>query len=209
MAREFIEPSSGKKVHIASTDISGILKERFERLSAGDQRFFQSGSTFLAFNGSLCGLVSNSLFRRALNVTQARFVSALPMAVLPYISTVVAYECFINRPLMEGDLNCATCAWIRGGLIGGVIGCIYPAFLALPLNAALANRYLTTPMPGQENMLRYWMMVCKPVYKRIRFAAIFQIALGAYLTSKSHEIYIKMLQLPQPGEDPEEIKNKI
>ncbi|XP_033001961.1 transmembrane protein 126A-like [Lacerta agilis] len=208
MAGEFIEPTSEKKVHIGSRDISEILQERFERLSAADQSFFQSGSVFLALNGGLCGLVSNSLFRRVLNVTQARIVSALPMAVLPFISTVVAYECFINRPLMEGDLNCATCAWIRGGLIGGVIGCVYPAVLALPLNAALASRYLTTPMPGQENMLRYWMMVCKPVYKKMRFAAILQIAFGGYLASKNHEIYIKMLQLPQP-EDPEEIKDKI
>ncbi|CAI5773453.1 Uncharacterized protein PODLI_1B023922 [Podarcis lilfordi] len=209
MAGELIEPTSEKKVHIASRDISEILKERFERLSEADQSFFQSGSMFLALNGSLCGLVANSLFRRVLNITQARIVSALPMAVLPFITTVVTYECLINRPLMEGDLNCATCAWIRGGAIGGVIGWFYPIFLALPLNAALATRYLTTPMPGQENMLRYWLMVCKPVYKKMKYAAILQIAFGAYLTSKSHEIYIKMLQLPQPGEDPEEIKDKI
>lgn len=72
-----------------------------------NRNFFRSGSYFLALNGSLCGLIGNSLFRRALHVTQARFTSLLPMAVLPFVSTVFVYEASISQPLLEGMcLNC-------------------------------------------------------------------------------------------------------
>uniref|UniRef100_G1K9Y4 Transmembrane protein 126A n=1 Tax=Anolis carolinensis TaxID=28377 RepID=G1K9Y4_ANOCA len=178
----------------------------FERLSEADQSLFRSGSIILSLNSSLCGLVANSLFRRVLNVTQAPFASGLPMVALPFISTVVVYEASITQPLMEGDLNCATCAWIRGGLIGAVVGSVYPIFLALPLNASLASRYKTSPMPSKENSFQYWKTICKPVFNKMKFAIILQIAFGTYLSSKHHEIYLKMLQLPAPGKDPEELK---
>lgn len=31
---------------------------------------------------------------------------------------------------------------VRGGLIGAVVGGLYPVFLALPMNASLAARYV-------------------------------------------------------------------
>ncbi|XP_042312902.1 transmembrane protein 126A [Sceloporus undulatus] len=140
----FFEPAVEKKVNITRRNRSEILKERFERLPAADQSFFQTGSLFLSINSSLCGLVANSLFRRILNITQARFAASLPMAVLPFITTAAVYETSINQPLMEGDLNCTTCALVRGGLIGASVGSLYPALLALPLNAGLATRYINS-----------------------------------------------------------------
>nr|XP_056714727.1 transmembrane protein 126A-like [Euleptes europaea] len=203
MAGEMLDPPlNGRRM---ARDRSEILRERFERLEASDQNLFRTGSFVLAINSSLCGLTANNYLRRALNITQARFTSALPMAILPFISTLVVYEASVCMPLMEGDLNCATCTFVRGGLIGAVLGCLYPAFLAIPLNAGLAARYATAPLPSKENMFRYWMAVCKPVYKKLRFAAILQVALGTFLASKHHGIYIKMLQLPEPGKDPEEL----
>ncbi|XP_053160292.1 transmembrane protein 126A-like [Hemicordylus capensis] len=198
---EFLKSTSGRNVHVAKRSQAEILRERFERLPEADKSLFQNGSYFLALNGSLCGLISNSLFRRVLHITQARFISSLPMAVLPFISVVVIYDACIRRPLMEGDLNCATCVSVRGGLIGGVIGCLYPALLALPLNAALASRYFTSPMPENENLLRYWTTVSKPVFKKMKFAIILQVAFGMYMSSKHHDIYIKMLQLPESRRD--------
>ncbi|KAH0625225.1 hypothetical protein JD844_033518 [Phrynosoma platyrhinos] len=180
MAGEFLEPAVEKKVNITRRDRSEILKERFERLPAADQRI--------------------------LNITQARFASSLPMAVLPFITTTAVYESSVNQPLMEGDLNCATCALIRGGLIGASVGSLYPVLLALPLNAGLATRYNTSPMPNKENMLQYWKSICKPVFNKIKFAVILQIAFGTYLSSKHHEIYLKMLRMPEPGRDTEELK---
>nr|XP_060627147.1 transmembrane protein 126A-like [Anolis sagrei ordinatus] len=203
---EFLEPALEEKVNIARRDRNEILKDRFGRLSEADQSLFQSGSVILSLNSSLCGLVANTLVRRLLHVTQAPFASGLPMVVLPFISTMVVYEASINQPLMEGDLNCATCAWIRGGAIGAFVGSAYPIFLAFPLNAALASRYKTSPMPSKENTFQYWKSICKPVFSKMKFAILLQIVFGTYLSSKHHEIYLKMLQQPAPGKDPEELE---
>ncbi|XP_061484927.1 transmembrane protein 126A-like [Rhineura floridana] len=204
---EFLEPIKEKKVHTVGRDRFEILKERFERLSAADQNLFQGGPFFLALNASLCGLIANSMFRRVLNITQIRTISALSVVFTPFAFTVVAYNVLIVTPLMEGDLNCATCTWVRGGLIGGVVGCFYPTVLALSLNAATAARSCTAPLPDKRNFLRYWITISKPIYKKMKFAVLLQVAFGTFLSSKHHEIYIKMLQLPEPGEDPEELKN--
>ncbi|KAF7250933.1 hypothetical protein EYD10_03675, partial [Varanus komodoensis] len=140
-----------------------------------------------------------------MNVTQARVASALPMVFLPFFTTVVAYESAINYPLMEGDLNCATCAAIRGGAVGALIGGIYPMLIALPLNGLLAIRYSSSPMPTSENILQYYKMICKPVFKKMTFAILLQCAFGSYLASKHHETYTKALLLPDPRRDPEEL----
>jgi len=42
-----------------------------------------------------------------------------------------------------GELSCEVCAVVRGGLIGAVVGGFYPVFLALPMNASLAARYVS------------------------------------------------------------------
>lgn len=39
-----------------------------------------------------------------------------------------------------GDLNCPTCALLRGALVGLIGAGIYPILLALPVNAGLAAR---------------------------------------------------------------------
>ncbi|XP_077197479.1 transmembrane protein 126A-like [Paroedura picta] len=186
-------------------DRAAILRERFERLPAVDKNLFQSGPFVLALNSSFCGLIANNYLRSALNVTQARFASTLPMAFLPFVSTLAVYELCVSQPIMQGDINCATCIAIRGGVIGAFIGCLYPALTAIPLNGGLAARYSTAPLPSKGNMLQYWMTVCKPAYRKLRYAAILQAALGTYFASKYQDIYIKMLLLPEPGMDPEEL----
>ncbi|XP_015283212.1 PREDICTED: transmembrane protein 126A [Gekko japonicus] len=204
MAGEILDPLLRREKRQAR-DRSEILRERFERLPEKDKSLFRTGSFFLAFNSSLCGLIADNYLRRALNVTQARLASTLPMVFLPFASTLVVYEFCISQPLMRGDLNCATCASVRGGLIGAFMGCVYPALTAIPLCGSLAARYSTAPLPSKENMFRYWMAVCKPAYKKLRFAALLQAALGTYLGTKNYDIYIKMLQLPEAGRDPEEL----
>nr|XP_020667235.1 transmembrane protein 126A [Pogona vitticeps] len=180
------------------------LEKKFEQLPNADKYVFQHGPVVLSVNSSFCGLLSNTLFRRVLHVTQGRFSSTLPMVFIPLISTMVTYEAAVRQPLMEGDLNCSICAFIRGGLTGAVVGCLHPVFIALPLNACLAARYNTSPMPSKENMLKYWKGVCYPVLKKMRFAIFLQFALGAYLGSRQHAIYLKMLKMPGL-KDPEEL----
>ncbi|XP_044876542.1 transmembrane protein 126A-like isoform X1 [Mauremys mutica] len=183
------------------------LLNMFARLPEADQKFFTHGAYFLGINGGFCGLIANSLFRRILNVTEARIVSSLPMAVLPFLTTAAIYHSAVTQPLISGDLTCASCAIVRGGLIGSVIGGLYPIFLAIPLNAGLAARYSSAPLPGKENMIRFWLKVSQPVFKKMSFAILLQAAFGIYLSSRQYGIFMKMLQLPEGSSNPEELKD--
>lgn len=183
--------------------IAEMLVKNFEKLPDIDQKIFKYGPMYLGGNGGLAGLISNSLYRRALNVTQAPFASGLPMAVLPFLTTVALYNAAVSAPLMSGDLNCPSCALIRGALVGVVGGGVYPILLALPVNIGLATRYSTAPMPEKGNLLRYWVDLSRPVLRRMRAVLVLQIVFGTYLSSRHFETYTKLAQITfgSGGED--------
>uniref|UniRef100_A0A8C6YU89 Transmembrane protein 126A n=1 Tax=Nothoprocta perdicaria TaxID=30464 RepID=A0A8C6YU89_NOTPE len=164
------------------------------------------GAYFLAANSSLCGLAANNFFRQTLNVTKAAFASSLPMAVIPFLSTAAIYDIFLRQPLFLGDLDCQACAVVRGGLIGAVVGGLYPFFMALPVNASLAARYSSAPLPGKENLLRFWHRASQPVFRKMSFGILIQTLTGIYLATKYHGIYFKMLEQIKPKKDPEELE---
>ncbi|XP_030414401.1 transmembrane protein 126A isoform X1 [Gopherus evgoodei] len=205
--RELELNSPQKNVRLRHTKKMDALLNMFVRLPEADQKLFTHGSYFLGINGGFCGLIANSFFRRILNVTEARIASSLPMAVLPLLTTAAIYHSAVTQPLISGDLMCATCAIVRGGLIGSVIGGLYPIFLAIPINAGLAARYSSAPLPGKENMLRFWIKVSQPVFKKMSFAILLQAAFGIYLSSRQYGIFMKMLQLPEASSNPEELKD--
>ncbi|XP_069747066.1 transmembrane protein 126A [Narcine bancroftii] len=189
--------------HNPSPNVMQTLIERFERLPELDRTFFAYGPFYLGINSAFAGLIANSLFRRALNIAQARFASGLPMAVLPLLSTVAGYNAMVSKPLLSGDLNCPTCALVRGGLVATLGGGLYPILLALPINAGLATRYNSSPMPEKGNITRFWIAISQPVMKKLSFVIILQALFGAYLSSKHYTIYLKMLELPPPNKDSE------
>ncbi|KFQ17955.1 Transmembrane protein 126A, partial [Merops nubicus] len=164
------------------------------------------GSYLLAANAGVCGLAANTLFRRVLHVRQAAVVSALPMAVIPFLSTAAVYEVFVREPLFSGELSCEVCAVVRGGLTGAVVGGFYPVLLALPLSATLAARYSSSPLPGKENLLRFWLTVSQPVFRKMSFGVIMQALTGLYLATKHHGIYVKILEQMNTSRDPEELQ---
>uniref|UniRef100_A0A8D0EZF1 Transmembrane protein 126A n=1 Tax=Strix occidentalis caurina TaxID=311401 RepID=A0A8D0EZF1_STROC len=133
----------------------------------------------------VCGLAANNFFRNILHVRRAFIVSALPMAVIPFLSTAAVYEVFVREPLFSGQLNCEVCAVVRGGLVGAVVGGLYPVFLALPLSASLAARYSSSPLPGKENLLRFWLSVSQPVFRKMSWAVLVQVLTGLYLLNFS------------------------
>nr|XP_013798528.1 PREDICTED: transmembrane protein 126A [Apteryx mantelli mantelli] len=205
--REFLELNSPRQsLHLEKLKQMEFMLKLFDGLPKEDQNLFNHGSYFLAGNSSLCGLAANNFFRRTLNITKARFVSALPMAVIPFLSTAAVYEVFLRQPLLLGDLNCEVCTVVRGGLIGAVVGGLYPFLLALPVNASLAARYSSSPLPGKENLLRFWHRASQPVFKKMSFGILVQLLTGIYLATKHHGIYIKMLQQIKPNRDPEELE---
>lgn len=67
------------------------------------------------------------------NVTPAN-----PDACWSDLTSMIVYS--MTNYVFVGDLNCPTCALIRGALVGVVSGGIYPILLALPVNAGLAAR---------------------------------------------------------------------
>ncbi|XP_067842388.1 transmembrane protein 126A isoform X2 [Heptranchias perlo] len=186
-----------------SPTVIEMLFERFQRLPELDRKFFAYGPIYLGINSAFAGLIANSFFRRVLNIAQARFTSSLPMAVLPFLSTIAGYNAVVSKPLLSGDVNCPTCALVRGGLVASLAGGVYPILLALPINAGLATRYNTTPMPEKGNIIRFWIDVCQPVMRKMGFVLILQALFGVYLSSKHYAIYMKMLELPPIHSDPE------
>ncbi|NWR73140.1 T126A protein, partial [Centropus unirufus] len=183
-----------------------IMQNMLNELPKADQNLYNHGAYFLAANSSLCGLAANSLFRNILHIRKAAFVSALPMAVIPFLSTAVVYEVFVREPLLSGELSCEVCGVVRGGLIGAVVGGFYPVLMALPMNASLAARYSSSPLPGKENLLRYWLTVAQPVFRKMRLGVLIQALTGVFLATKHHGIYVKILQQLNTRRDPEELE---
>nr|XP_045002265.1 transmembrane protein 126A isoform X2 [Jaculus jaculus] len=121
------------------------------------------------------------------------------MAVIPFLTTTVSYQSFVSLPLSTGELNCETCTMTRSGLVGLVMGGLYPVLLAIPLNGGLAARYGSTPLPDKGNILNYWIRVSKPVFRKMLFPILLQTVLAAYLGSRQYKLLVKALQLPEPG----------
>ncbi|XP_069734349.1 transmembrane protein 126A-like [Phaenicophaeus curvirostris] len=205
--REFLELDSLKqRMYLEKLKRMEGIQKIFNELPKADQNLCNHGTYFFAANSSLCGLAANSLFRNILHIRRAAFVSALPMAVIPFLSTAAVYDVFLREPLFSGELNCEVCTVARGGLIGAVVGGFYPVFLALPLNASLAARYSSTPLPGKENLLRYWLAISQPVFRRMSLGVLIQAVTGIYLATKQHEVYAKILQQLSAKTDPEELE---
>ncbi|NXA16254.1 T126A protein, partial [Sapayoa aenigma] len=205
--REFLElDSPQKRLFLERYTRIEIIEKLLNELPKADQNLCNHGSYFLAANSSLCGLAANHFFRKILNIRRASLVSALPMAIVPFLSTTAVYEVFVRQPIFAGQLNCEVCAVVRGGLVGAVVGCLYPVFLALPLNASLAARYMSSPLPGKENALRYWLTAAQPVFRKMSLGVLVQVLTGLYLATKHHGIYVKILQQMNTSRDPKELQ---
>nr|XP_004658176.1 transmembrane protein 126A isoform X1 [Jaculus jaculus] len=176
-----------------------IISRKISQLPEPERNLLEYGSTYIGLNAALCGLIANSLFRRILHVTEARIAASLPMAVIPFLTTTVSYQSFVSLPLSTGELNCETCTMTRSGLVGLVMGGLYPVLLAIPLNGGLAARYGSTPLPDKGNILNYWIRVSKPVFRKMLFPILLQTVLAAYLGSRQYKLLVKALQLPEPG----------
>ncbi|XP_016085143.1 transmembrane protein 126A-like [Sinocyclocheilus grahami] len=195
---------TGQGQTISRALIFEMLNKKFEKLPDIDKKLFSYGPIYLAGNAGFAGLVANSFFRRVLNVTQGRFTSSLPMAVLPCVEAsanrhwsnqmMLCIHQYENQNMI-GDLNCPTCTLIRGALVGVVGGGIYPILLALPVNAGLAARYNSAPMPEKGNMIRFWTNVSKPIVQKMYVVLLLQGLFGTYLSSKQFDIYLKMLKI--------------
>ncbi|XP_016015883.1 transmembrane protein 126A [Rousettus aegyptiacus] len=184
---------------VKENHIFDIITRKINQLPEAERDLLEHGSTYIGINAALCGLIANSLFRRVLNVTQARISAGLPMAVIPFLTANASYKAFVSLPLNTGDLNCETCTVIRGGLVGLVFGGLHPVFLAIPVNGGLAARYTSALLPEKGNILTYWIRISKPVFRKMLFPILLQTGFAAHLGSRQYKLLIKALQLPEPG----------
>ncbi|XP_061582241.1 transmembrane protein 126A [Cololabis saira] len=192
---ENMEQKSGYGHPLSRARISEMLMKNFEKLPDVEQKLFMYGPVYLGGNAALGGLISNSFFRRALHVSQARFASSLPVAVLPFLTTYALYTAAVVSPLLAGDLSCPACCLLRGAAVGVLGGGLYPLVLALPLNIALASRYNTTPLPEKGHLLRFCLDVSRPVFNKMRAVIVLQAFFGTYLGSRHFEGYTKLAQI--------------
>ncbi|XP_003418590.1 transmembrane protein 126A [Loxodonta africana] len=175
-----------------------IITRKINQLPEAEKNLLEHGSAYIGLNAALCGLIANSLFRRVLNVTQARVAASLPMAVIPFLTAQVSFTGFISLPLSRGNLSCETCTVTRSGLVGLVFGGLYPFILAIPVNGGLAARYESALLPEKGNILTYWIRISKPIFRKMLFPILLQTAFAAYLGSRQYKLLIKALQLPEP-----------
>ncbi|XP_072515183.1 transmembrane protein 126A [Salminus brasiliensis] len=191
---------TGQTQLVPRNDVIKMISRKFEMLPEADRNVLMYGSLYLSANSALVGLIANSFCRRALNVTQARYTSSLPMAVLPFLTTAALYNGAVSNRLLSGDLDCPMCAITRGALVGLIGGGIYPFFLALPVNAGLATLYKSSPMPDRgnlRNLLNFTKNLAKPFANRVWALLVVQTLFGTYLSSKHVDLYHKMLRLPE------------
>ncbi|CAG5991327.1 transmembrane protein 126A [Menidia menidia] len=194
MSENVVEKGGSGKA-LSRAVIADMLTKNFEKLPDIDQKLFLYGPFYLGGNAGLAGLISNSFYRRTLNVRAARFASNLPMAVLPFLTTCALYNATVSKPLLSGELNCPTCSLIRGALVGVVGGGLYPILLALPLNIGLASRYASAPLPENGNLLRYCVDISRPVFNKMRAVILLQAFFGTYLGSRDFESYAKLAEI--------------
>ncbi|XP_068596558.1 transmembrane protein 126A [Brachionichthys hirsutus] len=181
--------------NLTRNTIAEMLAKNFQRLPDREQKLLTHGPLFLATNASLAGLIANSLYRRALNVTRGVIASSLPMAVLPFMTTFTLYSGVVSNPLLLGDLNCPSCVLLRGALVGVVGGAVYPVLLALPINLGFAVLHSTIVKPEKGNTLRYCVDVSRPVLRKMRVVMVIQALFGTYLSSRNFETYHKLAQM--------------
>ncbi|XP_019730371.1 transmembrane protein 126A [Hippocampus comes] len=203
---EYVEKDSGASKTLSRVVIADLLQRNFDKLPDIDRKLFLYGPMYLGGNGGLVGLIANSLYRRALNVTQAPITSSLPMTVLPFMTTYFLYNATVSSPLLFGDLNCPTCVLMRGALVGVIGGAVYPIILALPVNMGLASRYNTAPMPEKGNILRHWMDLSRPILRKMRAVVVLQAFFGTFLSSRNFESYTTLAKITF-GPHAEELKD--
>ncbi|GAA6228923.1 transmembrane protein 126A-like [Lates japonicus] len=200
------ESISGNGLTIPREVMVEMLAKNFDRLPEIDKKLFIYGNLYLGGNAAFAGLISNSLYRRALNISQGFIASSLPTAVLPFLVTAGLYNVLVSHTLLSGDLNCPTCAMTRGALVGVVGGGGYPILLALAVNIFLAAQLNTAPMPEKGNVLRHWVDVSRPILRQMRPVLLLQAFFGTYLGSRDFETYTKLARTTF-GSGGEELKD--
>lgn len=184
--------------------ISQFLYQNYKNLPRLEKFFFDYASSFVAANSFACGLLAHNLFRRALKVRRYYLLSSLPVTAVPFVFTNIYHELLVTQPLLEGSLNCATCAAVRGGYIGMCMGGVAPVLLAGYVNLMLVPGSLRTQMTG--SMLREMISFTKPVFIRLKYFLLFEAIASVAITTGQFATIEKLLQMSPVPQTQEELR---
>ncbi|CAI9538054.1 unnamed protein product [Staurois parvus] len=186
-----------------SVSISQFLQQNYKKLPWFEKFCFDYGSVFVGSNALACGLMAHNLFRRTLKVRKYYLLSCLPVTAVPFFFTTLYHEMLVTQPLIEGSLNCSSCAVVRGSYVGMIMGGVAPVVLAGSINLLMVPVYLRTQM--KENILREMISFTKPVFSRLKYFLLFEAVASVVITSNQFGTITKLLQMSPDSKTQEEL----
>nr|DBA27560.1 TPA: hypothetical protein GDO54_008035 [Pyxicephalus adspersus] len=168
--------------------IAQFLQQNIRNLSKFEKFFFENGSSFIAANSVVCGVMANNLFRSALNVQGGYLLSSLPITAFPFLCTALVYEGLITQPLIQGSLSCPVCAVVRSSCVGVCMGGVLPILMAGYINLKMA--------PEKGGILPRIISSTKPVFIRLKYFLLFEAVTSVFITSKQISTIEKLLLMP-------------
>ncbi|XP_018423029.1 PREDICTED: transmembrane protein 126A [Nanorana parkeri] len=179
-----------------------FLQQNYTKLPRFEQLFFEYGSSLVSTNSIVCGVMANNLFRGALKIRK-RYLTFLPVTVVPFVFTNIYYEVLVTQPLIQGSLNCPMCAMTRGGYVGVFMGGVAPILLAAFLNLMAIPIELRTRM--KRTVVREMISFTKPVFSRLKYFLLFEAVASVFVTSRQVSTIEKLLQMQPVPETKEEL----
>ncbi|XP_019620376.1 PREDICTED: transmembrane protein 126A-like [Branchiostoma belcheri] len=183
-----------RTVELTEAELIRLQYQALQQIPKEKRWPFTSGVTTVGVNAGFVGLIANSMFRRVLDVTQARLLSALPMFLIPAVTATGAWQAFVAQSMLAGNLNCPVCAQVRGASINVLAGFVNPVCLAIPMAGGLAKRYYTAVLPkgSIRDFWEFWVRTSRPILWRMLPALALQAAWGAALASKEFDLYLRI-----------------
>ncbi|XP_040195921.1 transmembrane protein 126A isoform X2 [Rana temporaria] len=182
--------------------ISQFLQQNHKNLPRLEKFFFDYASSFMAANSFACGLLAHNFFRRALKVRRYYLLSSLPATVVPFVFTNIYHELLVTQPLLEGSLNCAPCAMMRGVYIGMCMGGVAPVLLAGYVNLMMVPSVLRTEMKGSA--LREMISFTKPVFRKLKYFFLFEAIASVAISTGQFATMEKLLEMSPVSQTQEE-----
>ncbi|XP_035693741.1 transmembrane protein 126A-like [Branchiostoma floridae] len=91
-----------RRVELTQAELIRLQYQALQQFPKEKRWPFTSGVTTVGVNAGFVGLIANSMFRRVLQVTQARVLSALPMFLIPAVTASAAWQAFVAQSMLAG-----------------------------------------------------------------------------------------------------------
>ncbi|KAL1774490.1 complex I assembly factor TMEM126B, mitochondrial [Sigmodon hispidus] len=145
----------------------------------------------LGTSSATSGILANIIFRNIFKVQHEALKTFVPLATLPFLSTVIGYKLFVTDALSTGNISRENCI-LRSVLIGLLCGVSYPSALAFSKNGRLASKYYTVPLPPKGRVILHWLLLCQTGIKGMGIPLVFQTFFGIIHGLHHYAVYKKI-----------------